>query len=67
MLMLESARHFRKRRVVIEIEKSPGHVPRVAVIGGGFSGLAAAHRLHELSRDDGRPVRVTLFEASRGG
>jgi protoporphyrinogen/coproporphyrinogen III oxidase len=33
--------------------------PRVAVIGGGISGLAAAHRLCELSS----LVRVTLYES----
>jgi oxygen-dependent protoporphyrinogen oxidase len=33
---------------------------RVAVVGGGISGLAAAHRLVELDRS----VAVTLFEAS---
>ena len=35
---------------------------RVAVIGGGIAGLAAAHRLLELSRG-GPPLEVTLFEA----
>jgi oxygen-dependent protoporphyrinogen oxidase len=35
---------------------------RVAVIGGGMAGLAAAHRLLETSRR-GTPVDVTLFEA----
>jgi oxygen-dependent protoporphyrinogen oxidase len=34
-------------------------VPRVAVIGGGISGLATAHRLCELSST----LRVTLFES----
>ena len=34
--------------------------PRIAVIGGGISGLAAAHRLIEVSPES----RVTLFEAS---
>ena len=34
--------------------------PRVAIIGGGIAGLAAAHRLVELQPD----VRLTLFEAS---
>ena len=33
---------------------------RVAVVGGGISGLAAAHRLHELAPD----VEVLLFEAA---
>jgi oxygen-dependent protoporphyrinogen oxidase len=35
---------------------------RIAVIGGGISGLAAAHRLIEQSSHE-RPVDVTLFEA----
>ena len=39
--------------------KAPGL--KVAVIGGGISGLAAAHRL--LSRSES--VDVTLFEASQ--
>jgi oxygen-dependent protoporphyrinogen oxidase len=33
---------------------------RVAIIGGGISGLAAAHRVHELDSN----AAVTLFEAS---
>jgi protoporphyrinogen/coproporphyrinogen III oxidase len=40
-----------------------GYQPRVAVIGGGISGLAAAHRIFELSRDHRRPVEIRLFEA----
>lgn len=36
---------------------------RVAVIGGGISGLAAAHRLVEQSRLDGRALEVLLLEA----
>jgi oxygen-dependent protoporphyrinogen oxidase len=36
---------------------------RVAVIGGGISGLAAAHRLAELSRRYPVPLRVTLLES----
>ncbi|HVO22899.1 MAG TPA: protoporphyrinogen oxidase [Candidatus Margulisiibacteriota bacterium] len=39
--------------------------PHVAVVGGGIAGLAAAHRLVELSREQQRPVRVTLLEADR--
>ena len=34
--------------------------PRVAVIGGGITGLAAAHRLTELSRE----FELTLFDAA---
>lgn len=37
---------------------------RVAVIGGGVSGLAAAHRLLELSAERGIPLHLALFEAS---
>lgn len=37
---------------------------RVVVVGGGVTGLAAAHRLTELSRGAGRPLELTLFEAS---
>ena len=37
---------------------------RVAVIGGGITGLAAAHRLIELSKETGRPLELKLFEAS---
>jgi oxygen-dependent protoporphyrinogen oxidase len=37
---------------------------RVAVIGGGISGLAAAHRLVELARERGQSLDVRLFEAS---
>lgn len=35
----------------------------VAVIGGGIAGLAAAHRLVELSGERGEPLRLTLLEA----
>jgi oxygen-dependent protoporphyrinogen oxidase len=44
---------------------SAGHTPHIAVVGGGIAGLAAAHRLIELSRTQERPVRVTLLEAGR--
>jgi oxygen-dependent protoporphyrinogen oxidase len=36
---------------------------RVAVVGGGITGLAAAHRLRELAATLDRPLEVTLFEA----
>ncbi len=36
----------------------------IIVIGGGISGLAAAHRLTELSRAGSLDLRVTLLEAS---
>jgi oxygen-dependent protoporphyrinogen oxidase len=38
----------------------PSAFPRVAIIGGGISGLAAAHRLSELLP----PANIDLFEAS---
>ena len=34
------------------------------IVGGGIAGLAAAHRLVELSREREQPVRFTLLEAS---
>jgi oxygen-dependent protoporphyrinogen oxidase len=37
---------------------------RIAIIGGGLSGLAAAHRLIELSAGQLPPLEITLFEAS---
>lgn len=37
---------------------------RIAVIGGGLSGLAAAHRLLEIAREQSRSLDLTLFEAS---
>jgi len=36
---------------------------RVAVIGGGLAGLAAANRLAELCAQKARPLDLTLFEA----
>lgn len=38
--------------------------PRIAIVGGGITGLAAAHRLFELSRDQKQPLDFRLFEAS---
>lgn len=35
---------------------------RIAVIGGGISGLAAALRLRDLSNERGAPVAITLYE-----
>ncbi|WP_010584053.1 protoporphyrinogen oxidase [Schlesneria paludicola] len=36
---------------------------RIAVIGGGLAGLAAAHRLTELAPTTNQPIDITLFEA----
>ena len=38
--------------------------PRIAVVGGGLTGLSAAHRLLELAESANRPADVTLYEAS---
>ena len=37
-------------------------IPRVAIIGGGITGLAAAHRLRELAIAREMPIEVTLLE-----
>ena len=37
---------------------------RIAIIGGGISGLAAAHRLLELSKANNSPVHLTLLKTS---
>lgn len=39
------------------------NVKRIAVLGGGLTGLATAHRLQELAKEHGRKIDVTLFEA----
>ncbi len=38
--------------------------PRIVVVGGGIAGLAAAHRLTELSREQQRPIDLKLIEAT---
>ncbi|OYW18364.1 MAG: protoporphyrinogen oxidase, partial [Planctomycetales bacterium 12-60-4] len=37
--------------------------PRIAIIGGGLTGLSAAHRLSELASEQGLALDITLFEA----
>ncbi len=39
-------------------------LPHIVVVGGGIAGLAAAHRLQELSREREIPLRFTVLEAS---
>ena len=41
-----------------------GRLPHIVIVGGGIAGLAAAHRLQELSRERELPLRFTLLEAS---
>jgi protoporphyrinogen/coproporphyrinogen III oxidase len=41
----------------------PGITARVVVIGGGLSGLAAAHRIHERRLTLRRPVELLVLEA----
>lgn len=36
----------------------------IVVVGGGISGLAAAHRVHELAAMHGLPVRAVILEAA---
>jgi oxygen-dependent protoporphyrinogen oxidase len=38
-------------------------IPHFVIVGGGVAGLAAAHRLVELSRERETPLRFTLLEA----
>lgn len=47
-----------------ESAHSCGEPPSIVVIGGGLTGLAAAHRLQELAQQDARTIRVVLIEAS---
>jgi len=37
---------------------------KLLVVGGGLSGLAAAHRAVELARERGRPLELTLLEGA---
>ena len=43
---------------------STARIRRVAVAGGGVTGLAAAHRFHELAISHDLPLEVSVLEAS---
>ena len=36
---------------------------QIAIVGGGITGLSAAHRLYEIAREGGKSIRVCLLEA----
>lgn len=36
---------------------------RVAIVGGGMTGLSAAYRVRALAREQGRPIELTVIEA----
>ena len=53
-----------KEQTILAERMSDGmKTDRVVVIGGGLSGLAAAHRIHERRRTMRRPVELTVLEA----
>ena len=48
--------------------KTSSDTKKIVVIGGGISGLAAAHFVKKIARNQGRSVQVDLFEGeSRPG
>jgi oxygen-dependent protoporphyrinogen oxidase len=42
--------------------RTPSDTRKIVVIGGGISGLAAAHFVKKIARNQGRSVQVDLFE-----
>jgi len=52
------------KRTLMPVSSVQSDSKRIAVIGGGASGLAATHRLIELSIDGTTKFDVTLFESS---
>ncbi|QDT89481.1 protoporphyrinogen oxidase [Gimesia algae] len=45
------------------MNQSSSPAKRIAVVGGGITGLSAAFRLQELADENNQPVEVTLFES----
>jgi oxygen-dependent protoporphyrinogen oxidase len=54
---------MKERATLADRSGDPAKSHRVIVIGGGLSGLAVAHRIHEGSSVLRRPVDLTLLEA----
>ena len=50
--------------LVGNLSTTTGIVKQIVIIGGGISGLAAAHRLIELSKDHKQQIQITVLEAS---
>ena len=71
-MMSGAGRRSDRRRITSDSPKTFRHrmknvhnpsIPRIAVVGGGISGLAAAHRILELSKQLNRTVDLQLLEA----
>lgn len=58
--LYKSRRHYSVQPAWSHNER-PGHVKNVAILGGGITGLAAAHFLSKESPD----TRITLFEGGK--
>jgi len=54
---------LKERRDLVERTPTSRKLDRVVVIGGGLSGLAAAHRIHELAASSRQPIEVVVLEA----
>ena len=57
----QSRKNFCQSKTLIRLVREMKHV---VVIGGGITGLAAAHRILELALESNKTVRLTLLEAS---
>ncbi len=48
----------------VSFDQNTANMKRVVIIGGGITGLAAAHRIAERNATSEQPVRLTLLESS---